>query len=449
MKRQISKALLHTGFSYIHKDPENNLLRLANWAERFASNSAHRNQIQAFRDAAADPDSANYQYIMRILDETDPPILDKFLENFVINASLVGNRHLRELREKYQMNLPWAILMDPTSACNLKCIGCWAAEYKKTDILDYTTMDRIITEGKDMGTYVYIFSGGEPLMRKADLIRLAGKHKDAIFAAFTNATLIDEKFTDDLVKVGNFIPIISIEGTEEQTDARRGKGVYASCIRSMDLLHSRGIPFGFSTCYHAYNTEYVASDEYIDSLVEKGALFGWYFTYIPTGSDAPTDLIATPDQRELMYHRIREIRNTKPIFVLDFWNDGEFVGGCIAGGRNYLHINAHGDMEPCAFIHYANENIHGKSLFEALDNPLYREYRKHQPCNCNMLRPCPMFDNPEILVEMVNNSKAESTQPIDKEQVEQLYAKCKPAADRWAPVADRLWERSQQKRKQA
>ena len=99
----------------------------------------------------------------------------------------------------------------------------------------------------------------------------------------------------------------------------------------------------------------VGSDAYVDFMIEKGCLFGWYFTYIPVGVDAVPELIATAEQREFMYHQMRKWRQTKPAFLLDFWNDGEYTLGCIAGGRNYFHINAAGECEPCAFIHYANE----------------------------------------------------------------------------------------------
>ncbi len=448
MIKSISSKVLHTGFTYLHKNPEKNLLNLAKWAEQFTSSKNNsKKQLAAFRKAASDPNSSGYAYIMRIIHETDLKVLEKVITNLVLNSTWIGSKQLIKMEEKYQMNVPWAILMDPTSACNLHCTGCWAAEYKKSNSLSLKTMDRIITEGKELGTYTYIFSGGEPTMRKDDMIRLADKHSDAIYAFFTNATLIDQKFAEELKRVGNMLPIISIEGTEEQTDARRGTGVYKACLSAMDSLHSQGVPFGFSTCYHKYNTEYVGSDEYIDMLVDKGALFGWYFTYIPTGKNAVTDLIATPEQREYMFHRVRKIRQTKPMFVLDFWNDGEYVDGCIAGGRRYIHINANGDMEPCAFIHFANGSIHGQSLLEALDNPLFHEYRKHQPCNKNLHRPCPMFDNPEVLVEMVHNSKAVSTQPIDLENVDDLSKKCFPPAKAWAPVADRLWEEHEANKK--
>lgn len=209
---------------------------------------------------------------------------------------------------------------------------------------------------------------------------------------------------------------------------RRGKGTYNKVIKAMDLLKKEGVAFGFSTCYHKYNTESVGSEEYLDFLIDKGCMFGWYFTYMPIGKDAVTDLLVTSEQREYMYHKIREMRKKKPIFIMDFWNDGEYVNGCIAGGRRYLHINASGDVEPCAFIHYSNVNINDISLLEGLQSPLFMEYKENQPFNENHLRPCPLLDNPEYIRDMVNKSKAHSTQPIDKENVEDLVKKTEEVA---------------------
>ena len=64
--------------------------------------------------------------------------------------------------------------------------------------------------------------------------------------AFTNGTLIDEKFAAEVARVGNFAPAISIEGFEEMTDFRRGKGTYNKVIRAMDIMRSHGNLFGFS-----------------------------------------------------------------------------------------------------------------------------------------------------------------------------------------------------------
>ena len=152
--------------------------------------------------------------------------------------------------------------------------------------------------------------------------------------------------------------------------------------------------------------------------------------------------MVTPEQREKMYHKIRGYRKTKPIFTIDFWNDGEFVNGCIAGGKYYLHINANGDVEPCAFIHYSNMNIKEHSLIECLQSDLFMQYQKGQPFNDNLLRPCPLLDNPGKLSGMVHESNAKSTDMEAPEDVDELSKKTLEAAKAWAPTADKLWNES-------
>jgi MoaA/NifB/PqqE/SkfB family radical SAM enzyme len=438
----ISSFLLKEGISYLEKDPINNLSKILNWAEKIAVKKEHKNAINTFREIISDPDNNWNKLIHRVLTETHPNVQKRFLINYFVNAGMVGNPIIDAMKEKHKCNIPWAILMDPTAACNLRCTGCWAGEYDKAASLDNDTMDRIIREGKELGIHIYVLSGGEPLVRKKDILYLADKHNDCLFLAFTNGTLIDEEFAKEVQRLGNMLFAISVEGIGETTDMRRGKGTFEKVMKGMDILKQYGIGFGFSACYHRYNTEEVGSEEYIDFMIEKGCLFGWYFTYMPLGKDADLNLLVTPEQREYMYHQVRKFRDKKPIFLIDFWNDGEYVNGCIAGGRHYIHINANGDVEPCAFIHYANVNIKDVSLLEALKSPLFMEYKNNHPFNKNHLRPCPLLDNPEKLREMVHRSNAYSTQPIDKEPIDELAAKCEKVAEEWGKVADRLWVES-------
>ncbi len=441
LKQMASAMAIRRGLRYLEKDPINNYFKLVNWADKIAVKPEHKEMVKTFRKIGEERNNW-FQLYRRVVNDLHSNIQKKFLVNFIVNASLAGLPVKEKIARKHGINIPWAILMDPTAACNLKCTGCWAAEYAKGDALSYETLDRIIREGKELGIYMYLYSGGEPLVRKHDLIRLAEKHDDCMFLAFTNATLVDEDFCKDLVRVGNLMLAISIEGFEEETDLRRGKGTYQKVIRAMDLLKAHGCGFGFSACYHSKNVDIVGSEKFVDLMIEKGCLFGWYFTYMPVGKDAVLELMVTPEQREFMYHQVRDFRERKDIFLLDFWNDGEFTCGCIAGGRSYLHINAHGDVEPCAFIHYASVNIKDMSLLEALKNPLFEQYRQNQPFNQNHLRPCPLLDNPEKLREMVHQSGAYPTQAGDMESVDELTAKCEAAAKRWAETADILWAQS-------
>lgn len=210
----------------------------------------------------------------------------------------------------------------------------------------------------------------------------------------------------------------------------------------MDILKSNKLPFGISCCTTSQNTNVIGSEAYFDDMIKKGAKFAWFFTYMPIGKDAVPELMVSAEQRKFMYHQVREFRKTKPIFTIDFWNDGEYINGCIAGGRCYLHINANGDIEPCAFIHYSDSNIHDKTLLEAYTSPLFMQYHNNQPFNDNHLRPCPLLDNPGRLSDMVDKSGAKSTDLQNPEDVHDLTDKCVEKAEKWATVADELWESS-------
>ena len=427
--------------SYIHKDPEKNLPKAVSLARKI-SPDAYSSQIDRIEEVINDPDNVFYKYIINMLDTIDEDVFDKTITNFMLNGVLFSEDLKRETREKYNCNVPWTILLDPTTACNLKCTGCWAAEYGKSLNLSYDEIDDIISQGKDMGIYFYIYTGGEPLVRKKDILKIAEKHNDCEFLIFTNSTLIDDDFVDEMLRLKNIVPAISVEGSEFTTDARRGDGTYSKVLKAMDKLKENGLPFGISCCYTSMNYESIISEEFVDDMIDRGALFAWYFHFMPVGKGTGKELLPKPNQREHVYHELRKFRNTKPLFFLDFQNDAEYIGGCIAGGRNYLHINANGDVEPCVFIHYSDSNIREKRLLESLQAPLFMAYHDGQPFNENMLRPCPMLENPQLLRNMVKKSQAKSTDILEKEEVDDLCDKCEDYASNWKPTADKLWEES-------
>ena len=358
----------------LDKDREKEILKLVDFMEKYMDGEKLDVDFDSVRKKIKDKDSALNKYINKALDEIDPGVLKTMVLNLGFEAFLNGTKTIRKMREKYNCNVPWLILMDPTSACNLHCTGCWAAEYGNRLNLTYNDLDSVITQGKELGIYFYMYTGGEPLVRKDDIIKLCKKHNDCAFHAFTNGTLVDEAFCGQMKEVGNLSLSISLEGFEEVNDLRRGAGVYEKVLHAMDLLKASGQIFGTSICYTSKNIETVTSDEFLDMIIEKGCRYAWYFHYMPVGNDASVELLPTPEQRIYMKDRIRQIRSLttgQGLFTFDFQNDGEFVGGCIAGGRNYFHINANGDAEPCVFIHYSGANIRTNTLLEILNQPLF------------------------------------------------------------------------------
>lgn len=429
--------------NYVYKNPKKNIPKVLKIGKAVTGNLFPETTWTAPLDVITNPQNTWNDYVYRIIEETDKELLTNVLLTFAIDAGYIGTSTLRENRDKLKCNIPWIILMDPTSACNLKCKGCWAAEYGHHSNLTLDEMRKIVTEAKALGTHFFMFTGGEPLVRKKDILTVTKENPDCIFLAFTNGTLVDDKFCEELKKSGNFALALSIEGTEETTDFRRGEGVYKKVVDAMALLKKHKCIFGTSICYTSKNYQAVTSDKFYDMEIEAGAKFALYFHYMPIGSDADTSLLLTPEQREHVYRTIRKkrrTRNGKPIFVMDFQNDGEFVGGCIAGGRNYFHINSEGDAEPCVFIHYSDSNIREKSILECLRSPLFKQYYKGQPFNDNMLRPCPMLENPQALRHIIDVTGAKSTNLTCPESADELCSKCDLYAKEWAPMAKQIWE---------
>lgn len=436
---KVQSAALGLAMGYVMKDPAHNITRLLDVAETLDINGEHAGQLQTLRPMAEDPDDTWNKFVVRLCNEIDADVLKTTVRNFFFNASVLGTQKQEESRRKYGCNIPWAILLDPTSACNLHCTGCWAAEYGNKLNMTYEEMDSIIQQANALGTYFFLFSGGEPLVRKKDIIKLCEAHPDCQFTAFTNGTLIDGSFAEDMLRVRNFIPAISVEGFEADTDFRRGQGTFAQVERAMSILREKKLPFGLSCCYTSKNVDMIGSEEYFDQMIAWGARFCWLFTYMPVGNEAVPELMVSARQRKFMYEQVRKFRESKPIFTLDFWNDGEYSEGCLAGGRVYLHINAGGDYEPCAFIHYSDTNIRTHTLLEALQAPLFTAYKNGQPWNKNHLRPCPLLDNPQALVDAVESSGAHSADLQFPEDVRSLAGKCVERATEWAEVADGIW----------
>ena len=222
IKETLQSKAVKTVLSYLDKDPDRNMPKLLEWTDRFDRDGLYEKQRALFHEVLKDPQCNWYRLAKSLWTDIDAGVRKVFFENFIVNSALLGTARQNRFKQEHGCNVPWAILMDPTSACNLHCTGCWAAEYGNRLNMSLETLDGIIRQGKEMGTYMYLYSGGEPLVRKADIIRLCEAHPDCEFLAFTNGTLIDEEFADEMLRVKNFVPAISVEGFEEAADFHRG-----------------------------------------------------------------------------------------------------------------------------------------------------------------------------------------------------------------------------------
>ncbi|MBN2073507.1 MAG: radical SAM protein [Actinobacteria bacterium] len=376
--------------------------------------------------------------LKKAAESVSPSVREKVVMNLINNAMIQGQPKRLEFAKKYGFNPPNLLVMSPTMSCNLKCYGCYAWQYSKKNDLPYDVCNRIIKEANDIGLYFFVITGGEPFCWE-HLYDFLERHNESFFQIYTNGQLIDDKVAKKLAELGNAVPCISVEGFEKETEARRGKGTWTRIMNAMDALRENGVLFGYSVTATRSNNELVVSDEFTDLFVNKGAFIGWYFNYIPIGKEPDMELMPTPEQRDYRRKKILEIRRNKNIIVADFWNDGPLVNGCMAGGKNYLHINVNGDVEPCVFVHFAADNAKEKSLIEILTSDFFMAFKKRQPYTENHLRPCTIIDNPQVLREIVAETGAYPTHEGAETIVGCLARPLDKYAEDYKKIADKAW----------
>jgi MoaA/NifB/PqqE/SkfB family radical SAM enzyme len=233
---------------------------------------------------------------------------------------------------------------------------------------------RIFDEADELGVSFILLAGGEPMLRR-DIIEAAGRKPGILFPVFTNGTFMDEKYFDLFDRCRNLIPIMSIEGEKEVTDARRGDGIYDRLIANMDEFHRRGLIFGASITVTTQNLHEVSSDAFLKKLSERGCKVVIFVEFVPV-TDESKELAPGDAEREYLRAEIVRLRAEHPEMVyIAFPGDEKSSGGCVAAGRGFFHINSHGGAEPCPFSPYSDVNIRNTSLREAMHSPLFTALR--------------------------------------------------------------------------
>lgn len=373
-----------------------NLVRLARMAEKIAVLPEDKMRVGFVREAF-EKDHPGLIYAKNILANLHPNCRDKFAENLIVNHLIINDELREKFRKEEKFQPPLTILISPSMKCNLRCQGCYAAEYVREEDLSLETMNKIVKEAKEIGSSFFTILGGEPFIYP-HLFEFLERHRDCYFQVYTNGTLLDDNAMKKLVKLGNVALMFSLEGLKKETDERRAVGVFEKVMAAMDKAREAGILFGYSCYVTKYNVETIVSDEFIDLMIQKGAFIGWYFLCMPVGKNPTTEFMPTPQQRLYLKMRRDYLRDNKPLFIIDFWNDAPFVRGCIAG-RQFIHINSKGDIEPCIFTHFASDNIKTSTLKQALKSPFFKFLKSRQPYDDNLYLPCTLIDHPQIIRE--------------------------------------------------
>ena len=298
-----------------------------------------------------------------------------FLLKFSKNAKKATK--IRQKYDKKGKNIPAFLIASITSSCNLHCTGCYSRaqdacnDDKPQNQLTDNEWEDIFRQAKELGISFIVLAGGEPMLRR-DVILKASKYHEILFPIFTNGNMLDEEYYNLLDKNRNLVPVLSIEGNEDVTDLRRGKGVYKQLIDSMGYMRKNNIIFGASLTFTKGNLSDILSNEYIGHLHDLGCKVLFFIEYVPVDADT-VDLAPSDEERKLLLDKINCLRQEySDMIFLSFPGDEKTSGGCLAAGRGFFHINSHGGAEPCPASPYSDVNVKDASLMEALNSNLFK-----------------------------------------------------------------------------
>ena len=324
---------------------------------------------------------------------------------FRFNKASKKAAKLRAESEKNGTHIPPFLIASIADECNLFCKGCYAranhscgkaAKGKLTP----ARWEEIFTEASQLGINFILLAGGEPLMER-EIIERAAKHQDIIFPIFTNGTMIEGGYLKLFQKNRNLLPLLSIEGGEEATDSRRGKGVYQKLLSAMSALRQKRLLFGASVTVSKANLHEVTSDAFIDNIHESGCRVLFFVEYVP--ADGVSFELCPDDGDRVILEARKNLLSLKypDMILLCFPGDEKQMGGCLAAGRGFFHINASGNAEPCPFSPFSDTNLSNHTILEVLKSPLFTKLKEsgllQEPHNGG----CTLFQREEQVKELL------------------------------------------------
>ena len=337
----------------------------------------------------------------------------------VLFFSRVGLRFLRGRRRRswWQSHLgcpvPPVIALSPTMQCNYDCRGCYSRGRPGDHELSKEELDVLFSEAERYGVLSIVVTGGEPLLRP-ELIRLFGRHKRLLFVLITNGSLMNADTARLLAAGGNVVTLVSMEGTEWDTDERRRVGAHHAVVGAFRHLRDAGACFGFAAMVTARNERSLRTDSFLDEMISLGCAVGYFTEYVPCGESPDMDWVLRGEMASGFRRDVLALRKRKPLIVIHFPHDEYgWDNRCTGAGKMSLHINSQGGIEPCPFAPVSRENIRDGGLVIAFRSAFLRTIREHPRLLQRKNLACAMFENREMLDELALGSPASSKKERD------------------------------------
>lgn len=343
---EIKKLGLMSMYHFLDRDPEEHLPQLLDWLDEYMSPDVLKEQREVFRKIVEDKDNNWYRLLVSLWSDIDAEVRKTMFENIIINANALAASRVKKNRFQYDCNIPWFIAIDL---------------HDGKDSLGFDRWDDVIEQAKELGTFAFLFVGGEPLESKMEIIALCNKHQDCEFTAFTSGKDIDEDFCRQMLRVKNLFLTLEVEDTVMDE----------MLTEKTELMRRMKLPYAVSCMYSGEDQDRFDTDVFFRDLADHGVKLAFLLSKLP-------------DEEDRVYQRSLRIRKDQelPLMTIHFCKDRRLIGGCVAGGRYFCQIRANGDVEPCFFVGGGDRNICTSSLLDAYRAPCFMKYhgKDAPPC---------------------------------------------------------------------
>lgn len=342
-------------------------------------------------------------WFWRLVRQVSPRLIGKAAYLWVYKG-ISGVKEFRRRQQQGELFPPF-LFLSLTNACNLRCRGCWILAPREPKHLPLDQADKIISAGKSRKVYFYTLLGGEPFLYP-HLEALLRRHPDCYFQIITNGLLLDRQWAQRLADLGNVTPLVSLDGLADQNDQRRGQGTAQGVLAAMRILQRYRLLFGVATTVTAANLDEVTSDQYVKEILQRGAMYLWYYVYRPMGPMAPPDWCLKPEKILQLRRRLLQLRRQHPILIIDTYWDAEGKAFCPAAMGLGFHIGPAGSLEPCPPLSFACERFDDTTDFATLleSSRFLRQFQQFVNCRT---RGCVILERPAELAEFLKTAGAQ------------------------------------------
>jgi MoaA/NifB/PqqE/SkfB family radical SAM enzyme len=267
-------------------------------------------------------------------------------------SRLVSNQIKINLKGK---KIPEQISIAVTGRCPCDCVFCCAKGITATPELILDEIKSIIDQGVQLGTHLFTFDGGEPLLRKDIFEIVSYAHSTGSHTVmFTNGLYLTKEAAKRLKQSGLDSLQVSIDSPyEKEHDQIRGvPGIFAKATQGAKDAVEEGLIVSLYYVARKENSDRKTLNDLLSLARSRGAHEVTLYDILAIGKwlDHENDTLTDEDRtRTIQFHKeVNQNGKTGPKVMAFSYFESPEMFGCMAG-RRWIHITPTGDVLPCSY----------------------------------------------------------------------------------------------------